>query len=1016
MTPEQFAELIAEGDAEKIADAAAPLSESERRKLWKGVPEVVAEVHTVWNLPPRASTDSPALDTLRARLGDRYRPNPSACDAAVLAVGPLSAARKIGARGDVSTAVLLKVLSDRRPEWIDKWVESRLGARFPSRYDWDLIRPLIRHGICQKPNSDEYIRWMASAAINRWQDDPRLLNQIFLDDPDTLEDVWRLFEVDTGTLWMPEDGQRAAMRDSWPVALAKLSQEGHIDRQRLLDASLKALSSGFKNTTLTYYIRFYRFLKPTPDETASRQQTLLELLPNPASHVVTFALETIEQIERAAQLEDKAFLSAISPVFRLRSKGQARLALGIAGRLVEKKPALLPHAVAGVVDALSHPEAEVQKQALSLLEGWTPRLHPDHATAIRERLQELAPSVRSRAEKVVCQVRPTVAEPMERAIDEELTSKQNELAREAIALPSPWRERAGVDDALESLRAGRMPKPLKFDVLEARVLTSVPPIEPIRTVDELIDAVAHAIETLDSADELERILDGISRLCDQRPADFQSRTEPLAKRLADQRLSDDLARQLADRMPELLYDLLMIWLSKETAPPGYSGYNTVALYRFFDSRIEEVIGRVQLGRARPLMAAPTHEGGWISPVVLVRRLSTLFQNGDEPDTCDLIQAILRLAPDDREMALAEAGSLPGCVGRAVRWCLGSGEGPIQDDNSHTSLWLAAGRARCPTGSLDAVSVLKVTKDQPDALQPARYAWKSCAREGDLRFAWRHGYFPIKVTVEPGSPHDASARTWPTVALHERREHWEQIPAWQCCLPVAWRIGLIAQVWPLCLDPLLVAGIAALGWRMDMPESTLEPNHVYLRPWLEPDRPWSELATVAIWMGLVSKDPGSRTTALDVLVESIADGRACPRQMSDVLLWMLPGNWAKLNRVADAMAEAARISAVHAWFAAETLQSIVAGMDAYPRDTHCLLSLLYELLTDLGVALAPETRRRLEDVPGTGKMKKLALALRKLDPQLRSEKLQQAGLTMLESRMARARRWSSQSAFPLDANH
>jgi hypothetical protein len=1009
MTPEQFAELIAQGNAEKIAEASACWSEAERHKVWRGLSKIVKKLSGADRSPQDTLPVSLASDVLAELRDHRFRRGYTAFDLAVLAVGPFSEAKKRGGWNPSELGAVVKVLSDRRPEWIDKWVESRLGARFPTRYDWDLIRPLIRHRICRKPSSDEYIRWMASAAINRWQDDPRLLSQIFLDDPDTLEDVWRLFEVDTWALWMPEDGQPMMMRDRWPVALAKLSDEGLIDRQRLLDASLKALSSGFKDTTLTYYIRFYRFLKPTPEETASRQQTFVELLSNPASHVVTFALEILDQIERIGRLNSEPFLSAMSAVFHLRSKVQSQTALRIAARLIEKEPKLLPHAVAGVLDALSHPASAVQQQSLDLIESWAPRLHPDHASAIRERLEELAPSVRPRAEKLIRQFHPTAAVSTEETVTEVSTSTLDELAREAGALPSPWRERAGVDDALESIRAGRMPKPLKFDVLEARVLTGVAPIEPIRTVDELIDTVAHAIETLDSADELERILDGISRLCDQRPVNYQSRTEPLAKRLAEHRLSNDFARQLADRMPESLYHLLMTWLSKETAPPGYSGYDTVQLYRFFDSRIEEVIGRVKVGRARPLLAAPTHEGGWISPVVLVQRLSALFSDDDEPDACDLIQALLRLAPDNREIALAEAGDVPGCVGRAVRWCLGSGEGPVQEDSSHTSLWLAAGRARCPTGSLDALSVLEIAEDQPDALQPARYEWTSRARESNSRLVWRHGYFPIEITVKPGSPHDASVRTWPTVALHEPGEHWKQIPAWQCRLPVAWRIGVAAQVWPLCHDPLLVAGIAALGWRVDMPESTLEPNHVYLRPWLEPDRPWSELATVAIWMALVSKDPGSRTSALDVLVESIADGRACPRQMSKVLVRMLPGGWVKLNRVADALAEAGRMSAVHAWFAAETLQGIVAGMDSYPREMHSLLSLLYELLADLGAVLSAEARCQLEDVPGTGKTKKIAVALRRLESRPDATQLQQAGLAMLESRIARARRWVGQSA-------
>ena len=55
------------------------------------------------------------------------------------------------------------------------------------------------------------------------------------------------------------------------------------------------------------------------------------------------------------------------------------------------------------------------------------------------------------------------------------------------------------------------------------VLDELEAVPPIEHVDELLDAVAHALEAVESSDEAERLIYGISWLCDQRPDDFDRR-------------------------------------------------------------------------------------------------------------------------------------------------------------------------------------------------------------------------------------------------------------------------------------------------------------------------------------------------------------------------------------------------------------------------------------------------------------------------------------------------------------
>ena len=51
-------------------------------------------------------------------------------------------------------------------------------------------------------------------------------------------------------------------------------------------------------------------------------------------------------------------------------------------------------------------------------------------------------------------------------------------------------------------------------------------VTPVADLDELLDLVGRLLHKVEDADDFERALDGIARLCDERPADFAARTAP----------------------------------------------------------------------------------------------------------------------------------------------------------------------------------------------------------------------------------------------------------------------------------------------------------------------------------------------------------------------------------------------------------------------------------------------------------------------------------------------------------
>jgi hypothetical protein len=1009
MTPDEFAGIIVEGDLDKIALAVAGMDERQRSKLSRITVQIHEEFDSGNFGASFVPTSKPTLFALRERLRDRFRPRNSACKLALMAVGPFAKA-KAGLKfwAEYSEArfqeAFLRVIIDRRPDWIDRWIEAELDSSMSHLISWTAIRSLIRAGACRKHSTRAYWRWMVHAVWGQSWQTKVPISTILVEDADLLEDVWKLFEVETRALCLGTADEAVASRpDCWPAALIELSQQGELDRQRLLDASLKALSSGFMDDVLTGYIRFFEQLQPTIDELVCRQPVFLALLANPASRVVTFALEKIRQLDQVQRLDCEAFLTGMSPVFQTRTKGQPIAAIRLVEQIVKRSPAHLPHAVQAILEALSHPSAEVQAKAICFMEASATRLHPDHLVTIRERLGDIAASVRGRAEALVGTLLPLKNDsPEPPCLIGAFEEKVEELARSVSAMPARSREHAGVDSALGAIRAGQMPEPLTFVSSDVPVLTGVEPIVPIVEVGDLIDCVAHAAEAPESADDVERVLDGICRLWDQRPADFERRTNALVKRIEESRLERG-TRGIATMglVSESFYQLLMMWLRGSVPLPRCQGGEQVAIDRFLDCRLQEMIHRLRDCESGPMIAAPTHTGGWIDASILIDRVVTLEAKGLAARECDVIQALLRLAPDGRDMAIQRAAELQGSVGRVLRWALGGTIGPAAEDARYASMWLAAGRSRQPRGDLSELTAVGITSDFPDAAVHATYEWHSKQIGRNRTGSWdQHQPRPIKILEHPSASFERCLPMWPTVALHDRRHNVGFFPAW--------RIEMLAQVWPLCLDPFFAQAAYSLGERLDQPASTLEPNCAYLKPLLQPDCPWTQMAILAVCVAVVSKDSDARTSALDAIIEGISYGRAHPCQISAVLLRLMSSDWFKLNRVVDALAEVARCSELHTWFTVEVLQGILVGLDPLPRDAHFVLSLLRELLVDLGMAISPMAARPLEAVHGTSKTAKTATALRELQGQSNPEKLRQAGLQLLESRIARAKRWSVRS--------
>ncbi len=731
----------------------------------------------------------------------------------------------------------------QRPSWLPRAAEVLVDANV---FYAPLARRLVNEGLSEKPRSENYAIGLLVALSHRTSRDwNRPLVARLLDDPSVLEeDVWRLFEVEgSGEHSLAAHDKYSPPEQTWASALLSLSRDGHLSRARLFDVSLAALERDFAAFRVGWFSRFHELLEPTAAERSERVASYLRLLGSPIAPTVSFAMDALAIVDAHAPLRAEQVLPFVAPVLAARGKGVAKSALELLGKIADREPAQRAAIAEAIKTALSHETTDVQKRALALLE----KLGTDRAE-IAENAPLLAPSLKK-----------------------QVGAKNAPVAR----------------------------------TTRPRVTPLDRPLQPVQSLDELIERFAHVLEDDSDPDEIDLVLDGVCRLCAERPTDFAVLTGPLAKRA-----KAVLARDMRHPLAFVMAGVARAWLAEEkpvSLPPELG----VDFPRVFAARAAEVAQTATSRRPRALLSAPTHRGGVVEARALIERIAAI----DELPIHDAVIALLRLSPDP-----AVAVSARGELADATRYALGHdvAVGPT------TPLWIAAARAR----GGDQPTVRKRHGDLgPDAAIAAELTPRHHARTSG-----KYTFHELAIDVEPKST-KPWATTLPTVLLHARMPH-ATILGWEKHI-VRWA----STVWPRGSESFFGAAIPHYSRNLDWSAAEWH-NLALLEPLRDPCTHYGPLATLLLGLGLGAKEPGESGLATDAAIAALEDGRLTGEALGETMATLLPtgiikaARWAKtLSIVATACPGDVAIAIQRA-----------LHRDG-PRDLGALVDLLVELLAD-----------------------------------------------------------------------
>ena len=963
MTPEAFEKLLRNAPGKKFVAAINELTDDERKAFAKVVKAVRKDINKYSaNFRSGESTDE-----WRKRMDERQRwqkRNPHVegnITFGILACGTAAEAHRIPLWeiNYQDRELVGSVMMARNPSWFDTWANKRLDGEFPD-INWKMVREFYEGGYISKPTSEGYINLFIQAMRGYEYRKPetyiptseRLLsNQEFLDD-----EIWRIFEFENAALtqdWHARSKEAPKNYETWPEAIVILANDGHLDRDRLLNTCVESMNKDMKQNQLSAYGKLHDALKPTKEELAARQAEYLDLLVSPVGPVLSFAVRSLAKLHRANSLDAKSFVGSARPIFAHKAKGNAMQVLKITDKIYAADEVNFDELADLAIAALAHESPDVQELALDIIEKGIESAAEETRDELVRHIPFLSAKLQTRAHAFLGEEQDEVAE-----VDEGDT----ELA---VAFTSRFLDIPGVIDGTK--------------------------LEPIETRDQLLELTAQLIEKVDSADQIEVLLHGISTFGRDRTGNFGKLAAPLVQRIQEGQTSANGLRGGFGNASVSLIDLVMSWFTGRNFDSRSTPYyEETPKSAFAAARIREIQSSLLGDGGAPILSFPSYTTGWIEPRELVQRVVNSDEKQDVRDF-DLMQALLRLGPGNREEALADAAGIGGRTGRLLRFALGGDEEPGVLDVGAAHIWFCAARARDPDA--DARKMLGPVAARiprmPGLRGPDEWRWRV---KSEVRH--KHRFSNIELDESLVTRYDEGFRyrrdwtrklkrklrepkwrKWPTAGLRA----WPKQTYWAMYeYGSPWGIEWLAMQHPADMETYMSIAVFMLDARSDENTSSWTPVHAFLPALYDQTRRWGEMSNLAICLGLLSKSSDARGYAIDAIIPAIESGHADAEELALVFAKLFHDGAYKINRFGPSMTSVLDVSSVHKRWTALCVDRLVSEMEKPPRGAHFLYEAALESMMPLGLKPSDAMLEKLKTHKGSSKVAKLARELSSLD--------------------------------------
>jgi hypothetical protein len=280
---------------------------------------------------------------------------------------------------DVSTSILeidlLKSLLEHYvPIWFSDYINSLANQEYFPYYisfDWlmkmkdmgavnptpELIVGLITRLIIEPNNKTHEARYVPERLVER----PEILETYF----------WYLFTYESDIHWTDqytrfEKGTNIE-GTSWSTAINNYSEDGSIDRIRVLQESLNATNRNFNKSLSGWFIKLFVLLKPTEEELLIIQSELFGVLSCPHSKPINEVLKIIKKLVSNKRFDQEGFISNLSTLLASDVKSVVKSTLMIVEKLIKTSKVNKQELCIEISQALLHEDKELQLRAAKII-------------------------------------------------------------------------------------------------------------------------------------------------------------------------------------------------------------------------------------------------------------------------------------------------------------------------------------------------------------------------------------------------------------------------------------------------------------------------------------------------------------------------------------------------------------------------------------------------------------------------------------------------------------------------
>ena len=791
------------------------------------------------------------------------------------------------------------------------------------------------------------------------------------------EHIWTIFEYDSSVSYQDESAKSAykegitAQDESISAALYRFSLDGHLDRNRLLKATLATFHRGFKKDMAGWFAGFFETLQPTTEELLSLQEEMMQVFTSSYTKPINVMLQQFKKIAAEDGFCYQEFVERVTTLFFSSPKNSLLPIHVIFEKIAAQHPEMRETCCITLCQLFLKKDESLQKKAA----GFIAKYGDASSSVLQETLQAYQPEMFQNAQTTIATfnaqsinktnntetayteaVNTGITTTAADFLSEEPSTETIRICREDNRIPFPDNKE---DFLFQLSRLFDMEESWETDTTIAAIIAFHPQLdeEDFSRMEPIFQRAANVVASswMPYEDLLATFLLEYQRLWTQADTTPQGFLRNMFTRLEEKLKGIDSNRGAYD---ERSFKRLADW------KPGYS--NATCFIPFKKLWID-VICRIKGGNTLPLLSAPTHTPAYIQATELIQRLAAYQKAGTKPNAWDFQLAIARCAMEDKEEAIATARQLLKDEYLHLFLFLLDEDTQPEPPYNHQPAWITAGLVKNPETEFKAFKSFSCNTLSHNYLS-GDYGWEEPK--------------PKENAYETDKHLQLEFYKWHEYAKRNSHQLWQE----HLIINSKYNMDDSRYMEPLlCCFPNrpepLIAQIITCYMSFGTPQEDSKRSIAHaLRMLLSFHCPLREMSLLLLGGSLLFADKTVRSYAAELWVEGLTAGRINNRRVGEILARLVCMELAPLKRFTTQVYESMyKRSNFHNRQLEELLTVFICGLPDKPvTGLKQLLELHLELLTNNHSKVTDEQlRQHLQEWTASSNLKKVTTSLSNL---------------------------------------